>query len=173
MQGMSEHLQIGLIDGFSLHQSRLPLPTPLGIKPESEHLGAHDWLQHMWNAVVHMLYTVPPLYTSLLHTQPWSDDWIAMHLAHTEAIKLIHMTSALCAWQHRQAYTEAIAVHAVLVKSNEEINADSYPLVEYQGHTYMCTHIHLDKTWLNLVFHPLAWTLTLSMKVQATARHKL
>ena len=43
------------------------------------------------------------------------------HLVYTEAINLIHMTSTLCAQQHQQAYKDAIAVHAVLAKGNEEI----------------------------------------------------
>ena len=84
------------------------------------------------------------------------------HLAYTEAINLIHMTTTLRAQQHQHVCTDAVAVHAVLAKGNEEIY--SYPLVEFQGHTYKCTytHIHPDKAWFNHPLQPLAWTLTLT-----------
>ena len=48
---------------------------------------------------------MPLLYTRLLHTQRWSDHGLppSIHWSH----KAIHMTSTLCAQQHRQSYTEA------------------------------------------------------------------
>ena len=43
--------------------------------------------------------------------------------------------------------------------------------MEYQGHTYIHTHIHLYKARFNLTLHPFACFLTLSMTVQATASY--
>ena len=86
---------------------------------------------------------VPPLYTSLLHTQLWSDNRLppSIHWSH----KAIHMTLVHCVHNSTAGIHRChIAVHAVLAKSNQSKRKSMLPTVEYQGHTYV--HVYTF-TW--------------------------
>ena len=86
----------GLINSFSLHWTVSLSPQHLAIHGMNTWVRMTDYstCETQW----HICCTqVLPLYTSLLHTQPWSDNGLPP--SKTEAIKLIHMTSALCAQQ--------------------------------------------------------------------------
>ena len=153
---MSEHLQIGLINSFSLHWTDSLSPTALGQQSRVWTLGC------AWLTTAHVkrsgAYTVHRCY---LCTQVYCTHSFGVitgcHLAYTEAIKLstwwVHCVHNSTAGIHRCH----IAVHAVLAKSNQSKRKSMLPTVEYQGHTYVhvytftwtrpgstchCTHLH-------------------------------
>ena len=120
MQGMSEHL---LINRFSLHRTGSLSPTALGKQFIVWTLGcAGLTTAHVKRSGAYAVHKCH-LCTQVFCTRSLGVT-MGCHLAFTEAIRL-------STWLVHCVHNSTAGMHR------------SYPLVKYQDHTYVCTHIHL------------------------------